>query len=56
MTFLENLEPLVLAAEKYAELTQTVMFDENQQNAQREAELALLRAAIEFSKWGKHHK
>lgn len=56
MTFLENLAPLVNAAEKYANLTQmcethsTVETIVNQSDAARE----LLAAAIEFAKWGKN--
>jgi len=59
MTFLEKLEPLLRAAEKYAELSElrsdlpparklgTIVLE------QKEAETALLKAAIEFAKWGK---
>ena len=67
MTFLENLAPLLEAAEKYAELTRQ-RNAAGQRNAadypidmtiaelimdQNEAGRGLLAAAIEFAKWGK---
>jgi len=66
MTFLETLEPLVHAAERYAQLTEIreqrgagdfVEKDSGKRitlwTAQKEAADALCAAAIEFSKWGR---
>jgi hypothetical protein len=62
MTFLENLTPLLMAAEKYAECTlhrEAVNKGIRGFNiadaviTQKIAADALLAAAIEFAKWGK---
>jgi len=59
MTFLENLEPLLLAAQKYADLSELSSNADPTHKPgttaieQKEAEQALLEAAIEFAKWGK---
>ena len=47
MTFLEILEPLLLAAENYA----AAVISLNDVDRIRIAELALKNAAIEFAKW-----
>jgi len=57
MTFLEALDPLLVAAQEYARLTElreasppclgTIILQ------QSEAAKALLQAAVEFNKWGR---
>jgi hypothetical protein len=60
MTFLENLEPLLWAAEQYAGLTYRREHYQKDLGTfgdlvieQNEAAQALLAAAIEFAKWSK---
>lgn len=59
MTFLENLEPLLKAVEQYADMTRLrseAVSGKGLSNVivqQNQAATDLLKAAIEFAKWGK---
>jgi hypothetical protein len=54
MKYLEALEPLLAAAERYAAITEAFELIERGENvidAYREAEADLCKAAIKYSKW-----
>lgn len=53
MTLLESLEPLLKAAEKYAEAAKIPKKSPNDIVRFLEAENELKAAAIEFAKWGR---